>query len=211
MASVAAASAMATIDAVSAAVSATTTPISTAESETTTPIRPDVPMVGMTTPRARRSRAMRQLSREAKSDDDDSDDSDMPGFVDASDTDDTDTDESDWTDDGEECESDHEYTVLRWRQPQTFERDASRDPIVDKLGRMEWKVPVGRADIPSADTGPAQKPSFEPEVIRMAKEGDYLGLFLNALPIIMFFARVLVPQVCLRFVHVVCVTCFCTN
>ena len=151
---------------------------------------------------------MRRLARDAESGEN-SDDS-MPDLEDASDTE-TDTAESDWTDDGEEYESDHEDSVLRWRQPQTFERDVSRDPIVGKLGRMEWQAPGRRSSIPSADTGPAQKPSFEPEVIRMAKEGDYLGLFLNALPIIMFFARVLVPQVCLRFVHVVCVTCFCTN
>ena len=162
-----------------------TTPTTSAAASATTPLATAVPMVEMT-PRVRRSRAMRQLVR----------DDDVSNFVEASDTD-TDTDESDWTDDGEECESDHEDSVLRWKQPQTFEREASRDPIVDKLGRMEWKVPGSRSSIPSDDTGPAQKPSFEPEVIRMAKEEDYIGLFLNALPIIKFFAKVLVPQVCL--------------
>ena len=82
------------------------------------------------------------------------------------------------------------------------EREAAKDPIVGKLGQMKWKVPGNRSSIPSADTGPAQKPSFEPEVIRMTKERDYIGIFLNALPIIVFFARVLMPQVCLCFVHV---------
>ena len=94
------------------------------------------------------------------------------------------------TDDEGERESDHEEVVLTWMRPQTWDKDREAHPIIQELGETEWKVPSDRSSCRSQDTGPQQDPRFRKKV----RDNDYLNLFLDALPVLNFWKRIVETQ-----------------
>ena len=94
------------------------------------------------------------------------------------------------TDEEGEAESDHGECVLQWKQPKTWDADKTEHPIVEELGDAEWRVPGDRGSCPTQNTGPDQRPKFRASVV-----GDkFLRLFLDALPILSFWKRIVVTE-----------------
>ena len=111
------------------------------------------------------------------------------GVAEVSSADDDDADDF-MTDEEDEEQSDHEEVVLTWKPPKAWEKDREEHPLLRELGEAEWKVPADRGACPTQNSGPRQEPRFRQKV-----NGDnYLRLFLDALPILTFWDRIVKKQ-----------------
>ena len=92
------------------------------------------------------------------------------------------------TDDEEEAASDHEDAYLQWDQPGTWAKDREVHPIFAELGETRWRMPSDRGSCATQDSGPHQDPRFLVKV----QDRNYLKLFLDALPVVTFWFRIVV-------------------
>ena len=195
----------------------TTAAAASATLPTTTTVQPSVTHTATNVVVPRR-RGRRRLSAARRRRHRRRDDDDVPDFVDLSDTDisdssDTEDDDDDdvsgddgagsvdtddaepndfMTDEEGEQQSDHESeVVLTWKKPKTWQQDREGHPLIAELGETEWKVPVDRGSVQTQDTGPQQDPRFRKKV---RDKADYLNLFLDALPILQFWQRIVQKQ-----------------